>query len=78
MAWANGRMSERKADDGIGVVSVDWVVDSVTVYTYSDKIDSTKDKARFKAEANIAKDEHIARQSKQDTIGSQITNYMNS
>ena len=75
--WANGRMSERPQDDDIGTVSVDWVINDVVICTYSALINSKNDKVKFKAGAIKYKDNFIAREAKQDTIGNQITNYMN-
>ena len=77
MTWANGRITERKQDDGIGNVSIDWVENSEIVCTYSHLIDSAKDKAKFKAAAIKYKNDFIARQAKETLTGTQIANYMN-
>lgn len=75
--WTNGRMTERKQDDGIGKISVDWEVDNVVIYTHSE-LTSASDKVNFKARAIAKKNAFIARQAKQANIGEKITTYMNS
>jgi len=79
MAWSNGRLTEREQGDGIGRVSIDWVVDENRTITYSDLF-AFKDetlKNKFKADAEVFKDRQIAKLSKQDSIGVAITTFMN-
>ena len=80
MSWINGRVTERKQGDSIGLVSADWEVDAEVIYTYSEIIDTSKtaQKNQFKINANNAKDAYLARQAKEDTLGTQITNFLNS
>jgi hypothetical protein len=80
MAWINGRVTERKQGDSIGLVSADWEVDSEVVFTYSALIDTSKtaQKNKYKTDANNAKDAYLARKSKEDALGAQITTFLNS
>lgn len=80
MAWINGRVTERKQGDSIGVVSADWEEASEVVFTYSELIDTSKtaQKNSFKTNANNAKDAYLTRKSKEDALGTQITTFLNS
>ena len=81
MTWINGRFKEDEQDNSKGWVSVDWeeVEGEGEVFTFKRHLDTTKAgiKNAFKTKANAEKDAYLAKQVKQDTIGTTITTFMN-
>ena len=81
MAWINGKFSEDEQDNSKGWVSIEWeaVQGEGSVFSFRRHLDtkSTGIKNTFKTQANTAKDAYLAKQGKQDTIGTTLTTFMN-
>ena len=77
--WENGKFIEREQDDGLGHATVEWVVETEVLFTFTRYVDSNsaQDKALFKVKANEAKDAFLAKKTEEDNLGTAITNYMN-
>lgn len=73
-----GSIVEQKGKDGIGVVTVNWMVDSKVAFSHSGAVDGKKDMATFKSKAESARDLYLAKTSREDNLSTQITSFMNS
>jgi len=71
------KFTQRPANSVIGTAYADWVVADEVVYTYSQAVDGVADKADFKAKAIAGRDEFLARQTKNVSLGEALTTYLN-
>jgi len=79
MAWTNVKMNERDQVDGIGILSMEWVIEGEVICSYSGLIkgQSEGDRDEFKKKAEKHKTECEAKHESEDKINTEMTEYMN-